>query len=120
MIIQPIASVNIGNMSLQETFSNIKSSRSIEFNKKSLLYIQDVTSLVFGCGAGILQLESSKGFILFFLSYIAIALSYIGLFCQFKPGKYYQSPIQEIFVDSLFRELAGYVMTWTFVYALVG
>ncbi|SCV03496.1 LAMI_0H08614g1_1 [Lachancea mirantina] len=107
-------------MNAQEVFANVNSQESINFNRKRLLYIQDITSLVFGCGAGILQLENLEGFGAFFGSYLAISLVFVVWYCGLKPGKYYQSPIQEILVDSLFRELAGYVMAWTFVYALLG
>lgn len=107
-------------MSSQEAFANIKSPVSIEFNRKVILRIQDITSLVYGCGAGILQLESLQGFGLFAISYISVALVFFVWFCRFQPGKYFQSPIQEVLIDSLFRELAGFVMAWTFVYALLG
>lgn len=85
-----------------------------------LLYIQDGTSLGLGCGAGILQLEGLRGFGLFVAGYTLVSMIFTGWFCGFNPGKYYQSPVQEIYVDSFFRELTGFVMAWTFVYALVG
>ncbi|CEP62754.1 Emc6p LALA0_S06e03026g [Lachancea lanzarotensis] len=107
-------------MGSQEYYADVKAQESIQLNKKILMYIQDGTSLGFGCGAGILQLEGLRGFGFFAASYLAVIGIFVGWFCKFKPAKYYQSPIQEILVDSLFRELAGFVMAWTFVHALVG
>ncbi|SCU85824.1 LADA_0D09978g1_1 [Lachancea dasiensis] len=107
-------------MQSQQAFADIKAQESIEFNKRTLLYVQDGTSLGFGCGAGILQLEGLQGFGFFAASYLVVALLYIAWFCKFQPNKYYQSPVQEIVIDSFFRELAGFVMAWTFVFALVG
>ncbi|SCU96721.1 LANO_0E14180g1_1 [Lachancea nothofagi CBS 11611] len=107
-------------MNSQEVFADIKAQESIQSNKKTLLYVQDGTSLAFGCGAGILQLEGFQGFGFFILSYFTVMALYVGWFCDFKPAKYYQAPTQEIIVDPFFRELAGFVMAWTFVYALIG
>ncbi|CAR21505.1 Emc6p [Lachancea thermotolerans CBS 6340] len=106
-------------MSSQELFRNIKAQESIAYNKKVLLYIQDATSLGIGCGAGILQLEGSRGFAAFVSGYAVVALLFIAWFCGLSPKRFFQSPIQEIFFDSFFRELMGFVMAWTFVYALV-
>ncbi|AET40963.1 Emc6p Ecym_7111 [Eremothecium cymbalariae DBVPG len=101
-------------------FQNIESPRSIGFNKSRLLYVHDLTSLVFGCGAGILQLESQKGFGMFIASYIFVSLLFVVWICQLNPQKYFQNPVKDIFFNSLIRELAGFVMSWTFTYALLG
>ncbi|AAS50215.1 AAL151Cp [Eremothecium gossypii ATCC 10895] len=99
--------------------ADILSSRSVSFNKKRLLYVHDITSLVFGCGAGILQLESLQGFIMFAVSYLSISAIFAMRLCKFEPSKYFQNPVQDIILTSLFRELAGFVMAWTFTYALL-
>lgn len=107
-------------MSSDDAYSKATSSLNIQANKKVLLYLQDSTSLVFGLGAGILQLESWDGFIAFLIGYMAVCVVYILWICQLKPQKFYESPIQDIIMDSFFRELTGFVMAWTFSYALVG
>ncbi|AGO09840.1 AaceriAAL151Cp [[Ashbya] aceris (nom. inval.)] len=99
--------------------ADILSTRSVTFNKKRLLYVHDMTSLVFGCGAGILQLESLQGFIMFAACYLSISAIFVMWLCKFEPSKYFQSPVQDILLVSFFRELAGFVMAWTFTYALV-
>lgn len=103
-----------------ETFTNIKNDSNVAANKKRLLRLQDSTSLVVGLAAGILQLESLNGFYMFIGSFFSIGALYIVWICQLKPHKYYQSPVQEIFFESFFRELMGFVMAWTFSYALIG
>lgn len=107
-------------MSTDESYSSLNSGSNIMINKKSLLYVQDSTSLVFGLAAGILQLESWDGFLAFLGCYTTVCLIFILWTCQLKPQKFFQSPIQDIFIESLFRELTGFVMAWTFSYALVG
>ncbi|CAR26476.1 hypothetical protein ZYGR_0H02870 [Zygosaccharomyces rouxii] len=102
------------------SIDEITSSDYVLGNKKSLLWVQDSTALVFGIGAGILQLESFKGFAMFVVGYLSVALLYIIWICRLQPAKYYQSPINDIFIESFVRELTGYVMAWTFSYALVG
>lgn len=103
-----------------DAFVDIKSDANVVANKKRLLRLQDSTSLIMGLAAGILQLESLKGFYMFVASFTVISALYVVWICQLKPSKFYQSPIQEIFLESFFRELMGYVMAWTFSYALVG
>lgn len=107
-------------MSTDDTYSNATSALNILANKKLLLYLQDSTSLVFGLGAGILQLESWDGFTAFLIGYLGVCLFFTLWICQFRPQKFYESPIQDILMDSFFRELTGFVMAWTFSYALVG
>lgn len=101
-------------------FGELTDSENVMLNKKRLLKLQDSTSLVIGLGAGILQLESLEGFYLFIGSYMSIGLLFILCICQSRPQKFYQSPIQDIFLESFFRELTGFIMAWTFSYALVG
>lgn len=99
---------------------NVNSDEYVTENKKALLWVQDSTTLVFGIGAGILQLESFKGFTMFVAGYFGVSLLYILWICKLQPGKYYQSPINDILIESFVRELTGYIMAWTFSYALVG
>ena len=105
---------------IMNTIDEVTSSEYVAANKKALLWVQDSTALAFGIGAGILQLESFKGFAMFVVGYLSVALLYIIWICRLQPAKYYQSPINDIFIESFVRELTGYVMAWTFSYALVG
>ncbi|AMD22792.1 HHR023Cp [Eremothecium sinecaudum] len=105
---------------IQDGIHQLKSPRSITFNNKQLRYVQDMTTLAFGCGAGILQLESLEGFAMFFVSYIAVGFLFMIWLCQGEPSKYFSNPVQDVFFSSLVRELAGFIMAWTFVYALLG
>ncbi|GCF01632.1 hypothetical protein ZYGM_000233 [Zygosaccharomyces mellis] len=102
------------------SINEVMSSEYVAGNKRVLLWVQDSTALAFGIGAGILQLESFNGFAMFIGGYLSVALLYIVWICRLQPAKYYQSPMNDIFVESFVRELTGYVMAWTFSYALVG
>lgn len=104
---------------MSQFFTNLKSSRSALYNGKTLQYIQDATMLTAGVAAGILQLESFNGFGMFVLAYTIMNLTFIGWFCKLKPSNYFESPVQQIWLNPLFRELAGFVMTWTFAITFV-
>ncbi|QLG70608.1 hypothetical protein HG535_0A05490 [Zygotorulaspora mrakii] len=101
-------------------YGELLDSENIIRNKKKLEKLQDSTSLVIGLGAGILQFESLQGFYMFIGSYILIGVLFSIWVCQCKPSQFFQSPVQEIFFQSFFRELTGFVMSWTFSYALIG
>lgn len=103
----------------EKRFSDIQSAESIKYNEKQLHYLRDLTSLVSGISVGVLGIESFQGFLVFLASFIIIGLLYIAWVCQFQPGNYYVSPIKSIFLDLFVRELSGFVMCWTFSYALV-
>lgn len=98
----------------------VTSSDYVVRNKKTLLRVQDSTTLALGIGAGILQLESFKGFGMFIVGYLSVAIIFVTWICGLQPGRYYQSPINDILIESFVRELTGYVMAWTFSYALIG
>lgn len=100
-------------------FINLKSSRSAVYNGKTLQFIQDSIILVSGVVSGILQLESFYGFGMFLAVYCFVNLTFITWFCKLKPSSYFQSPIQEIWLNPFFREIAGFVMAWTFAFTLV-
>ncbi|CCD24503.1 Emc6p NDAI_0D01890 [Naumovozyma dairenensis CBS 421] len=104
----------------EDAFSKLNSMPNVMENKKTLLFLQDSTTLIFGLCSGILQLESMNGFYMFVLSYVFVCSLFLMWICHGKPAKYFMSPIQDIFLESFFRELMGFVMAWTFSYALVG
>ncbi|KAH3899047.1 related to ER membrane protein complex subunit 6 [Saccharomycodes ludwigii] len=111
---------NNGNSTTASNDVLIKSTRSIQYNNQKLQYVQDATSLFSGCCCGILQLESLNGFTFFIIQYVSVAILFVIILC--KGGKitnYFLNPIQDLIIENLFRELAGFLMTWTFVYALV-
>ena len=104
----------------EEVFTQINATANVVDNKKRLLFVQDSSALVLGLVAGFLQIESVHGFIWFLILYNLINVIYIVWICQLHPGKFYQSPLQDIFFESFFREITGFVMAWTFGYALIG
>ncbi|KAI5949196.1 hypothetical protein KGF57_004794 [Candida theae] len=92
---------------------------SINTNKQKLQYIQDVASLVLGVVAGITTLESLNGF-LFFFGGLSLTNAAFYLLCgQGNIEKFFQNPLQEIFVEGLAGNLPGYIMMWCLIYALV-
>ncbi|CCC67241.1 hypothetical protein NCAS_0A06830 [Naumovozyma castellii] len=104
----------------EDQFSRVRSTVNVGSNKKSLLFVQDSTMLIIGLGAGILQLESLNGFLMFAICYILVSIVFVLWLCEGKPGRFFENPIQDILMDSFFRELMGFIMAWTFSYALVG
>lgn len=92
---------------------------NIQSNKDKLQRIQDVMSLAFGVGAGILGLESFYGFLFFLVSFSLSNLSFFILCCQGEANLFFQNPLKEIFLDGITSSLAGYVMMWCLTYALV-
>ncbi|CDR36604.1 CYFA0S01e02938g1_1 [Cyberlindnera fabianii] len=97
----------------------VKYGFAIESNKKTLQYINDVTSLIFGTSAGILQLESTNGFIFFLGTNLLVSTLFILSYCLGKPGDYYVTPIKSIYLDNFARSLTAYLTAWTLAYALV-
>lgn len=91
---------------------------NVEFNKKKLLYIQDVMCLCLGVCAGTLSLESLYGFMLFFAGMIITNIGFIVVCCEGPVQEYFRKPMKEV-VFSGMPNVAGYVMMWCLVYALV-
>ena len=99
--------------------SKVLSGRSVFHNNKVLQYVQDSTSLMSGCCCGLLQLQSFAGFTFFLIQFLSIGVLFSAWFCKGQASRYFDSPVQEIFINNVFRGLAGFLMTWTFVYALI-
>lgn len=98
----------------------VKSGTNIQENKKKYERLMDKVCLVAGAVTGILQLESTNGFIAFLATYMLTALVYVMWICKAKPGQYYESVISNIIFDNFARELMGFIMAWTFSFALIG
>lgn len=92
---------------------------NVDANKRKLQHIHDIMSLVLGVSAGVLTLESLWGFGVYVLGLtLTNAVFYIYV-CQGQAGAFFHKPVQEVFVDGLLGNLAGFVMMWCLVYALV-
>ncbi|ODV69162.1 hypothetical protein HYPBUDRAFT_105679 [Hyphopichia burtonii NRRL Y-1933] len=92
---------------------------SIESNKKKLQHIHDVMSLALGVGAGVLTLESLYGFLFYVVGLSISNAAFFVICCRSEPSRFFGSPLQDIFISSLVGNVAGYVMMWCMVYALV-
>jgi hypothetical protein len=97
----------------------VKYGPSIQANTKTLQYVQDFTSLMFGTLAGILQLESSHGFIFFIASSLLTSVLYLVVVVGGNGREFYESPLKNVFFDNLTRGLTAFLMSWTLFYALV-
>lgn len=92
---------------------------NVDINKKKLQHVHDVMSLVLGVGAGVLTLESIWGFLMYTAGLTLTNVVFYIFVCEGRPSAYFRKPVQEIFVDGILSNLAGYVMMWCLVYALV-
>ncbi|ODV72290.1 Emc6p CYBJADRAFT_168606 [Cyberlindnera jadinii NRRL Y-1542] len=97
----------------------VKYAQSIQHNTKTLQYVHDFTSLIFGISAGILQLESLNGFLFLFISFALVSSLFTISHCQLQPSRYFESPLKSLYVDDLARYLTAFLMSWTLAYALV-
>lgn len=92
---------------------------NVEVNKKKLQYVHDMMCLWLGVGAGILSLESVHGFMFYILGMTIVNLGFIVVCCESHPYRFFRDPLKQIFVDGLQGNIAGYIMMWCLVYALV-
>ncbi|KAL6928562.1 hypothetical protein ACO0SA_003305 [Hanseniaspora valbyensis] len=100
-----------GDASLQYTINNQNFIHNIEILK----YIQDSTSLLTGCCCGLLQFRNYDGFIFFIIQYLAVLAGFVLIYNGGnlkKLNAYYISPISNLVLDNLFRELASFTMAW--------
>lgn len=104
-----------------DQFSEVaKSQMNIAINKQRYVTLQDKITLANGVATGILQLESLAGFSSFLIVYLLSLMIYAGWICKCKPGRYYENVTSDLLFDNFTRELFGFVMAWTFSYALIG
>lgn len=92
---------------------------NVDANKRKLQHVHDVMSLVLGAGAGVLTLESAWGFLMYLAGLTATNGVFYLYVCEGRAGGFFQQPLKEIFVDGMLSNLAGFVMMWCLVYALV-
>lgn len=91
-------------------------------NVDILKYIQDSTSLLTGCCCGLLQLRNYNGFIFFIAQYLVVLVGFVLIYNGFNVKRlkaYYISPVSNLIVDNLFRELASFTMAWIFCNCIV-
>lgn len=98
---------------------NQKCLQNIRHNKLKAQFIHDVGALLFGSMAGILQLEAWFGFGFFVVSCIGTNLLFWLICAQGKARLYFESPINDIFVQGILRSFFGYLMMWCLVFALI-
>lgn len=92
---------------------------AIEANQKKLQHVHDVMSLVLGTACGILALEAYLGAAFYVAASTLVNGAFYMVCCEGKGSRFFESPIKEIFVDTLGTSVAGFVMMWCLVYALV-
>lgn len=108
------------DMNSATSASILQNMDNVNYNKKIYVDLMDKICLVSGVVNGILQFESLAGFRNFFIIYFTCMIVYILFICKGKPSNYYRSVINDLVFETLTRELLGFIMAWTFSYALVG
>ena len=98
----------------------VKSGTNIQENKKRYETLLDKICLMAGVVTGILQLESTYGFLAFIITYLMSVILYTLWICGGKPGSFYENTISDLLFDNFTRELMGFIMAWTFSFALIG
>ncbi|CAK7894096.1 ER membrane protein complex subunit 6 [[Candida] anglica] len=92
---------------------------NLEENGRKLGTVQDITSLSLGVGAGILAPGPLNGFLFYLVGYTLANAAFYTICCQGNGSKYFKSPIMEIFVGNILKNVPEYIMMWCLVYALV-
>ncbi|VVT57164.1 uncharacterized protein SAPINGB_P005566 [Magnusiomyces paraingens] len=92
---------------------------NIVFNKLTISYIRNVTSLAFGICAGILQLESIYGFLFYFVASTLVSFLIQVLVVGSSPLSYFVTPKSDVFWAEIVSCLSSYVLMWTLFYGLV-
>ena len=111
--------INFAANECDRTMEQVIYGPNVDINKKKLQHVHDVMSLVLGVGAGVLTLESIWGFLMYTAGLTLTNVVFYIFVCAGRPRGYFPKPVQGIFVDGILGNLAGYVMMWCLVYALV-
>lgn len=108
------------DMNSATSASTLQNMDNMNYNKKMYINLMDKIALISGTVTGILQYESLAGFRNFFIIYFGCIILYVLFICKGKPSRFYGNVINDLIFEQLVRELLGFVMAWTFSYALVG
>lgn len=92
---------------------------SIEANKKKLQHVHDIMALALGVGAGVLTLESVYGFLFYIIGFTLTNLVFYQICCQGRVKEFFRKPLHEVFIDGIASNVAGFLMMWCLVFALV-
>lgn len=95
-------------------------------NVKILQYYKDISCLALGSACGILQLQSIHGLLFFILTSIISS----GLFHSvmvfhksppqgFTLNDFYVSPIKDVYIGNVGRQIATFTMMWCLIGALI-
>ncbi|CDO54841.1 similar to Saccharomyces cerevisiae YLL014W EMC6 Member of a transmembrane complex required for efficient folding of proteins in the ER [Geotrichum candidum] len=88
-------------------------------NKKSIEFIRNVTSLIFGISAGVLRLEFQYGFIYYIgLSAAVSALIHFWV-AKSRPQDFFLNKRSDVWVEGILGGVSSFVLTWTLFYNLV-
>ncbi|CAB4255767.1 similar to Saccharomyces cerevisiae YLL014W EMC6 Member of a transmembrane complex required for efficient folding of proteins in the ER [Maudiozyma barnettii] len=108
-------------MESNDQFSKqVKSGTNTQENKKRYETLMDKVCLMAGVVTGILQFESTYGFLAFLITYLLTAILYVIGICGGHPELFYENIISDLLFDNFIRELMGFIMAWTFSFALIG
>lgn len=101
-------------MSLEELYTP-----NIDANRKKLQHVHDVVSLTLGVVAGVLALESLHGFLFYVAGLTVVNTVFVAVACEGQVARFFPNSWYDVFVTGISTNLAGYVMMWCLVYALV-
>lgn len=75
--------------------------------------------LALGFAAGVLRLESLAGVMFYLVGFTVANFTFLLFCCEGKLRLFFKSPMKEIFVDKILAGVAGYLMMWCLISALV-
>lgn len=84
-----------------------------------LSQIRSLTASLFGIAAGILGLESARGFLFYLLGTVLVSQLTVGLLAAGKPERYFESVWTGLWAKDVVSGLSSFVLTWTLFYGLV-
>ncbi|KAF1742542.1 hypothetical protein MXB_4844 [Myxobolus squamalis] len=90
---------------------------SLENNLAKISNFKIFLSLTTGITAGIIGIVSWKGFLLYFIAYLAGSIMLIPKFGT--DGKFVTSILNQLVIADLLPRLVPFMFTWTLVYSLL-
>ena len=88
-------------------------------NPQVLSQIRSLTASLFGVAAGILGLESVRGFLFYLFGTVLVSELVISLLAAGKPERYFESVWTGLWAKDVVAGLSSFVLTWTLFYGLV-